>query len=117
MFDFDDCEDLGDYVFTYTAKEVLDREYQKWLKKQKQRVSPWKYREFIISFVKERIDFGYNRFRELEPEWEQLKYHIENVEKDYANGDTVKALEKAIILYDQVLQLFCEGFPLPPNLL
>ena len=115
-FDFDDYENLEDYTFTYPALEVLKSEYQKWLIKQKKRVPPWEYRDFIIKFVKERISFGCRKFGEVEPEWETLLYYIEEVEKGFNAGDDT-ALEKAIILYDQALLLFCEGHPLPPNLL
>lgn len=48
MFDFEDYERLEDYVFTYPAKEVIDSEYQRWIRKQKKRVAPWRYREFIV---------------------------------------------------------------------
>ena len=116
MFDFDDYERLEDYVFTYPAKEVIDIEYQKWLRKQKKRVPPWEYREFVIGFVKERITFGCRRFAEVEPQWETLLYYIKEVEKEF-NTDKITALEKAVILYDQALLLFCEGNPLPPNLI
>ena len=107
MFDFEDYEDLSDYVFTYPVEQVLDSQYKLWVRKTKSTKS---YKEFVIPFVKERITFGYNRCRELEPEWEKLKYYIEEVEKEQSK-------EKDIILYDQVLQLFYEGFPLPPNLI
>ena len=106
MFDFEDYEDLSDYVFTYPVEQVLDSQYKLWVRKTKSTKS---YDEFVIPFVKERITFGYNRCRELEPEWEKLKYYIDEVEKEQSK-------EKAIILYDQVLQLFYEGFPLPPNI-
>ncbi len=113
-FDFDDYENLEDYVFTYPAKEVIDSEYQKWLKKQKKRVPPWEYREFVIRFVKDRITFVHRKFGEVEPEWETLLYYIKEVETKF-DADKSTALEKAVILYDQVLLLFCEGHPLPPN--
>ena len=54
--------------------------------------------------------YGYSRYRELEPEWEKLKYYIDEVEKE-------NSIEKAHILYDQALLLFYEGFPLSPNLI
>lgn len=115
-FDFDDYENLEDYAFTYPALEVLKSEYQKWLIKQKKRVPPWEYREFIIKFVKERISFGCRKYGAVEPEWETLLYYVEEVEKEFKAGDGT-VLEKAVILYDQALLLFCEGHPLPPNLL
>ena len=102
MFDF---EDLSNYAFTYQVEQVLESQYKMWLRKTKRKVV---YEDFVIPFVKERILYGYNRFRELEPEWEKLKYYIEEVEKE-------NSIEKTNILYDQVLQLFYEGFPLPPN--
>ena len=116
MFDFGDYERLEDYVFTYPAKEVIHSEYQKWLRKQKKRVPPWEYREFVIRFVKERIIFGCRKFGEVEPEWETLHHYIKEVETEFATGK-IAALEKAVILYDQALLLFCEGHPLPPNLI
>jgi len=114
MFDLEDYERLEDYVFTYPAKEVIDSEYQMWLRNQKKRVPPWEYREFVIRFVKDRITFGHRKFSEVEPEWETLLYYIKEVEKEF-NTDQITALEKAVILYDQALLLFCEGHPLPPN--
>ena len=116
MFDFGDYERLEDYVFTYPAKEVIDSEYQKWLRKQKTRVPPWEYREYVIRFVKDRITFGYKKYGETEPEWETLLYYIKEVETEFDAGKST-ALEKAVILYDQALLLFCEGNPLPPNLI
>jgi len=116
MFDFDDYENLEDYIFTYPAKEVLESEYQKWVKKQKKRVPPWEYREFIIRFVNERIIFGCRKYGEVEPEWKTLLYYIKEVETEFNTGKGT-VLEKAIILYDQALLLFCEGHPLPPNFL
>ena len=113
-FDFDDYEDLEDYTFAYPALEVLKSEYQKRLRKQKKRVPPWEYREFVIEFVKERITFGCRRFAEVEPQWETLLYYIKEVETEF-DTDESTALEKAVILYDQALLLFCEGHPLPPN--
>ena len=115
-FDFDDYEDLEDYTFAYPALEVLKSEYQKWLRKQKKRVSPWEYREFVIKFVKERIIFECRKYGEFETEWETLLYYIEEVEKEFKAGITV-AFEKSVILYDQALLLFCEGHHLPPNIL
>lgn len=115
-FNFDDYEKLVDYTFTYPALEVLKSEYQKWLIKQNKRVLPWEYRDFIIWFVKERISFGCRKYGEFEPEWESLLYYMKEVEKEFNSGDDT-ALEKAVILYDQTLLLFCEGHPLPPNLL
>lgn len=115
-FDFDDYKNLEDYTFTYPAREVLESEYQKCLRNQKKRVPPWEYRDFIIRFVKERIIFGCRKYGEFEPEWETLNYYIGEVEKEF-NTDSCTALKKAVILYDQVLLLFCEGHPLPPNLL
>lgn len=115
-FSFNDYEDISEYIFTYPALEVLKSEYQKWLRKQKKRVPPWEYREFIVMFVKDRISFGCRKYGEFEPEWETLLYYIKDVEKEFKAGDAV-ALEKAVILYDQALLLFCEGHPLPPNLL
>ena len=106
MFDFDDYEDLGDYCFEYPVEQVLESQYKLWVRKTKRKVV---YEDFVIPFVKERIMYGYSRYRELEPEWEKLKYCIEEVEKE-------NSIEKANILYDQVLQLFYECFPLPPNL-
>ena len=114
MFDFDDYEDLSDYVFTYPSKDIIDSEYQRWLKKQKKRVAPWKYREFIVEFVKERITFGYRKYGEVEPEWETLLHYIKEVESEFNTGNTV-VLEKAIILYDQTLLLLLDAHPLPPN--
>lgn len=106
MFDFEDYEEVSDYVFTYPVEQVLESQYKMWLRKHKEKKT---FEEFVIPFVKERIMYGYNRFRELEPDWEKLKYCIEEVEKE-------NSIEKANILYDQALQLFYEGFPLPPNL-
>lgn len=114
-FSFDDYENISEYVFTYPTKEVIDSEYQKWLRKQKKRVPAWEYREFVIKYVKERIIFGCRKYGEFEPEWETLLYYIEEVEKEF-NTDNGTALEKAVILYDQTLLLFCEGHPLPPNI-
>ena len=116
MFDFDDYENLDDYTFTYPALEVLKSEYQKWLRKQTKRVPTWEYRAFIIRFVKDRIVFGCRKYAEVEPEWETLLYYIKEVEEEFKSGGAI-ALEKAVILYDQALQLFCEGHPLPPNFL
>ncbi len=104
MFDFDDYEDLGEYCFEYPAREVIECEYQIYLRKHKDKKP---YKEFVIDFVKERILLGYRKLREIETEWEKLKYYIE--EPDITT-------EKAIILYDQVLQLLYEGHPLPPNI-
>lgn len=106
MFEFDDYEDLSDYTFTYPVEQVLNSQYKMCLRKHKEKKI---FEEFVIPFVKERIMYGYSRFRELEPEWEKLKYYIDEVEKE-------SSIEKAHILYDQVLQLFYEGFPLPANL-
>lgn len=106
MFDFEDYEEVSDYVFTYPVEQVLESQYKMWLRKHKEKKT---FEEFVIPFVKERIMYGYNRFRELEQDWEKLKYCIEEVEKE-------NSIEKANILYDQVLQLNYEGFPLPPNL-
>ena len=116
MFDFDDYEDTKDYCFKYPAKEVIDSEYQKWLRKQKTRVPPLEYREYVIRFVKDRITFGHRKFGDVEPEWEILLYYIKEVETEL-DADKNTALEKAVILYDQALLLFCEGHPLPPNLI
>ena len=107
-FNFDDYENLEDYIFTHPAKEVIDSEYQKWLRKRKKRVPPWEYRDFIIRFVKERISFGYRKYGEVKPEWETLLHYIEEVEKEFSTGNN-SALEKAIILYDQTLLLFWES--------
>ena len=115
-FSFDDYEDIREYTFTYPAKEVIDSEYQKWQRKQKKRVPPWEYRDFVIRFVKERISFGCRKYGEFEPEWETLTYYMKEVEREFNSGKST-ALEKAVILYDQALLLFCEGHPLPPNLL
>ena len=116
MFTFDDYVDINDYAFTYPAKEVIDSEYQKWLRKHKKRVAPWEYRGFLISYVKDRISFGCRKYSELEPEWEPLLSYINEVESEFKAGNAI-ALEKAVVLYDQALLLFCEGHPLPPNLL
>lgn len=107
MFDFDDYEALSDYVFTYPVEQVLDSQYKMCLRKHKEKRT---FEEFVIPFVKERIMYGYSRYRELEPEWEKLKYYIDEVEKE-------NSIEKAHILYDQALLLFYEGFPLSPNLI
>ena len=107
MFDFDDYEVLSDYVFTYPVEQVLDSQYKMCLRKHKEKST---FEEFVIPFVKERIMYGYSRYRELEPEWEKLKYYIDEVEKE-------NSIEKAHILYDQALLLFYEGFPLSPNLI
>ena len=107
MFDFDDYEDLGDYCFEYPVEQVLESQYKLWVRKTKRKVV---YEDFVIPFVKERIMYGYSRYRELEPEWEKLKYYIDEVEKE-------NSIEKAHILYDQALLLFYEGFPLSPNLI
>lgn len=107
MFDFDDYEALSDYVFTYPVEQVLDSQYKMCLRKHKEKRT---FEEFVIPFVKERIMYGYSRSRELEPEWEKLKYYIDEVEKE-------NSIEKAHILYDQALLLFYEGFPLSPNLI
>jgi len=115
-FSFDDYENMADYTFAYPTSKVLGIEYQKWLKKPKNRISSHEYKEFIIKFVKERIILGYNRYREYESEWEVLLYYIEEIEKEF-NAGTAIATEKTIILYDQALLLFYEGFPLPPNIL
>lgn len=115
-FNFDDYENLEDYVFTYPALEVLRSEYQKWLIKQKKRVPPWEFRDFIIRFVKERIIFGCRKYGEFEPEWEILLYYVEEIKKEFNSGNDT-ALEKAVILYDQALLLLYEGHPLPPNIL
>ena len=114
MFDFEDYERLGDYVFTYPAKEVIDSEYQRWIRTQKKRVAPWMYREFIVGFVKERITFGNRKYGEVEPEWETLLHYIKEVETEFNTGNSV-ALEKAVILYDQALLLLLDTHPLPPN--
>ena len=116
MFDFDDYENLNEYIFTYPAFELLKNRCVGWLKKHKLRVTPWEYRNKIIEYVKEEIQIGYRKYGEVEPEWENLKYHIKEVENDFNNGNSL-ALDKAVILYDQVLLLLYEGNPLPPNLI
>lgn len=115
-FNFDDYENLEDYIFTYPALGVLKSKYQKWLRKQKKGVTSRDYGEFIIKFVKDRITIGCRKFGEVEPEWETLLYYMNEVKKEF-DADNSIASEKAVILYDQVLQLFYEGHPLPPNLL
>ncbi len=113
MFDMDEI-DISAYNFVYPAKEIITAEFNAWVKKIK-KSGKKEYQEFIIPFVKERVQIGFNRLHEFEPEWEQLRYYINIVEKEYGEGkpDTV---EKAIIIYDQCLQLFYEGYPLPPNI-
>ena len=115
-FNFDDYENSKDYTFTYPALELLNSEYQKWLRKWKKKVPTLEHREFIIRFVKDRITFGCRKYGEFEPEWETLLYYIEECEKEFNSGDGT-ALERAVILYDQALLLLCEGLPLPPNIL
>lgn len=115
-FNLDDYESLEDYTFTYSAREVLESEYQKGIKKQKKSIPTCEYWDFIIRFVKERIIFGCRKYGEVEPEWETLLYYIEEVEKAFNAGKDI-TIEKAVILYDQALLLLYEGHPLPHNIL
>jgi len=84
-FNFDDYENLGDYIFTYPVLEVLKSEYQSWLRKQKKGVPSLEHREFIVDFVKDRITFGCRKYGEFEPEWETLAYYMEEVQKIFSN--------------------------------
>ena len=116
MFDFDDYENLDDYIFTYPALDILRRKYVKWLKKHPPHVAPWEYRNKLLEYTKTEIVVGRRKYGEIEPEWEQLLYYTTEIEKDFKNSD-VDALYKIIILYDQALILLYEGNPLPSNLL
>lgn len=113
---FDICEvDVGAYNFVYPAKEIIKAEFKVWIKRKKYKDNEKDFNRFIIPFVKERVQIGFNRLKELEPEWEKLYSSVKTIEKEYSAGKIV-AVEKAIIIYDYSLQLFYEGYPLPPNI-
>lgn len=117
MFDFDDYEDLKDYVFTYPALEVLQHEYKVGLKRKDKNLPTCSFQDFIIKHTNHRIRHGYSKFREFEPEWEKLYMYIVDIKEKYGGKTDTESLEKAVILYDQTLILFHEGNPLPPYLL
>lgn len=117
MFSFDDYEKLDDYKFTYPALEVLQHAYSVALKRKEVNLPACSFQDFIIRHTKFRIQHGYRRYRELEPEWECLYELISDIEKDYTEKTDTDALEKAIILFDQALLIYHEGHPLPPYLL
>lgn len=117
MFDFEDYEDLKDYVFTYPAFEVLQHTYHKGLKTKNKTLPTCCFQDFIIRHTKHRIRHGYVKFREFEPEWECLYMYIVEIQKNYTGKKDTENIEKATILFDQALILYHEGNPLPPYLL
>ena len=117
MFDFEDYENLGDYTFTYPALEVLQHTYHKELKWKDKSLPTCCFQDFIIKRTKFRIQHGYRRYRELEPEWESLYMLMSDIAKDYKGKSDTVSLEKAVILFDQALLIYHEGNPLPPYLI
>ena len=112
MFSFDDYEKLDDYTFTYPALEVLQHTYHK-----DKSLPTCCFQDFIIKHTKFRIQHGYRKYREVEPEWETLYVLISEIKKDYKGKSDTVSLEKAVILFDQALLLFHEGNPLPSYLI
>lgn len=117
MFSFDDYEKLDDYTFTYPALEVLQHTYHKGLKQKDKSLPTCCFQDFIIKHTKFRIQHGYRKYREVEPEWETLYVLISEIKKDYKGKSDTVSLEKAVILFDQALLLYHEGNHLPPYLL
>ncbi|MBO4941196.1 MAG: hypothetical protein J6D15_03240 [Clostridia bacterium] len=117
MFDFDEYENLDDYTFTYPTLEVLQHTYHKGLKQKDKSLPTCCFQDFIIRHTKFRIQHGYRRYREFEPEWETLYMLISEIKKDYKGKSDTVSLEKAVILFDQALLLFHEGNPLPSYLI
>lgn len=117
MFSFDNCEKMYDYEFTYPAFEVLQHTYHKGLKLKDKSLPACCFQDFIIRHTKFRIQHGYRRYREFEPEWEGLYMLISDISKEYKGKSDTDVLEKAVILFDQCLLLYHEGHPLPPYLL
>ena len=116
MFSFEDYENLDDYVFIYPALEVLQHTYHKGLKLKDKSLPACCFRDFIIRHTKFRIQHGYRKYREVEPEWESLYMLISEIKKNYKGKSDTVSLEKAVILFDQALLLYHEGHPLPPYL-
>ena len=117
MFDFEDYENLSDYVCTYPAFEVLQHTYNIALKRKEVDLPACTFQDWIIRHTKFRIKHGYRKYREFEPEWVVLYNYIVEIKENYKGKTDTENLEKAVILFDQALLLFHEGNPLPPYLL
>lgn len=108
MLEFNDYETLTDYNFHYPVQEVLKTQYALYKRKSKNNILP--FDEWVLETVKSSVIRGYNKYAEVEPEWERLKYYMDNIQVS-------NLLQKTYIIYDQTLLLLFETHPLPPNII
>ena len=85
MFEFEDYENLSDYVFTYPAFEVLQHTYSVALKRKEVSLPACSFQDYIIKHTKFRIKHGYRKYREFEPEYRAFGY-VDNrrIRNDYS---------------------------------